>query len=49
MCVVGWCHVAGHSYFIELCMIDATIIPEPVDGIFRVFRIGNDGNNDAWL
>ena len=30
-------------------MIDATIIPEPVDSIFRVFRIGNDGNDDAWL
>jgi hypothetical protein len=30
-------------------MIDATIIPEPVDSIFRVFWIGNDGNDNAWL
>ena len=30
-------------------MIDASTIPEPANSIFRAFRIGNNGNDDAWL
>jgi len=30
-------------------MIDASTIPEPVNSIFKAFRIGNNGNDDAWL
>jgi len=28
---------------------DETSIPEPVRGIFGVFRIWNGGNDDTWL
>ena len=38
---------SGHSYSVESCMIDAKIIPEPVDRIFMVSNIRNDGNDDT--